>query len=1398
MIQNRTYIKSKTTRIHFPVVLVLAVFVLLFSSCLRDEFNTFPAPPDGTSGNKVTFFISVPKSSLPSTRSIAEGGVADNQVDSVTILLFDKNDDEEGLYRGFAKATAVSTPNSGDLARKSFTVVLPDGEFDALVIANANYIFDALLKKTADITTKDMAFFRTNLTATIIEKGASGYVKWNADPADAGFKPFPMAGHYYIPADRTSSLGTIFLSRMLAKVNVKLEKDYPVDANPNDIYRIEAIQVRNYNRTGNLISQKELSSETVVRSVFNDSQLNIPANPGYVDDADSVLTCTYSGGEIEKFIVGTDLVTTKDLFNYQCVDQIFLPEVLRSANAQNATCLLIQVYVPSLQELRWFRVNFRMPPSVGSDPAPVNLQRNFSYTVRITDIKGNGFVSSEEAYNALPEGMTTIIDAVDESDMNDITFDGRNELTVNKSLFVFYPNGGNQELKIFTDYIHGWKIEEINASWITYPTLEGAAGTTIPTNLSCGANPGGTLLTGTITITAGALRKTIQLIQAPTVPLITDAKVTGFTPYIGAFWKANQTGERLIRMPRPTDIGIQAATDGDWAAIVLEGRDWIQLDTVMTADKNVGWRTGATESSVADGNDVGFDARYTVMGDRDWVSGEMVDTIPQIYFRIGLNSQFTSTEDKPARYGVILLAYNNYTKLQRIWVRQGENDDYVFRPTDPVTTGGFTERTNAVRFSVYNLTARSLNQPVRATYRPDRESLEGYDNPTVLTEYPTQPGAFFQWSATGTAMRKAWDYTTPTSPGWVSFNPPKSDVWDVVGVDNETCPEGYRRPNVVRTDIPDDNMSVSEIHQSLYENPKNGGGPIVEADRNNATGYYADGFFDRREITSSLSGIANSSVSVSSDEVGYVGQLVYNTNNFASLFFPGAGGRGADGVLAGTGSESGTYLTTGRPLAYPGVWTFATFSTYQGSYNDCTPVRCVVDPEMGPPTPPKTPVEDILDVPLTDDNSIIPYIGAFWKDDQTGERLIHMDRPTTGDVTIADGKWTAQVLVGRDWIRLDTQPSTDSNIGWITNSYADPDMSGNDPAFDAAHPVESDKTWVRGVMSASTPRIYFRIGLTSELPTAAPRYGVVLLTYKDNTRSQRIWIRQGHQPDYMMREKDPILNGTYVGMARTAVVRFSPYNLTADILATSNTMPAVDIQGTVPAVNPGKFTEYPSQGGGIFTANWADAHAWAPYGSISASDFTLLSPAGTYTSPWNSNLYETCPKGYRRPYAGSTYTYDMSAQEKLNIMKEAEMQQSIYVSPDMNGPGYADSNLSIAGYYADGYFDRRKTDTPPNSGMPNSLVSRSTRNVAHSGVVMFNPNKDSYASLFFPYSGGRNSNTPEVSGAGTTGFYFTSSLWEDCRSPMMINFMGYESIFNTLSQWSEADDASSIRCVVDE
>jgi len=346
----------------------------------------------------------------------------------------------------------------------------------------------------------------------------------------------------------------------------------------------------------------------------------------------------------------------------------------------------------------------------------------------------------------------------------------------------------------------------------------------------------------------GGYSYTVKIFFKKSGDIVDDSLPGDLMTYVGAFWKHNQTGERLIRIARPTTGNNLAAADGAWTATVIVGNEWIILDKVMTTDVNVGWRTDVTpdEKNVDNGNDSGFDSAHPVTGTLTSVNGVLRASgtgyqpgDEYIYFRIGLTGALPNYPTVSARYGMVVLTYKNNTLIHRIWIRQGEGDDYL-------ATGSST------RWSPYNLA----------------------DNRNFVN-YPSQAGYFYQWINSLSFHPINPTTNVSTLPGWGSGSASGTGI---------ACPTGYDLPSG------GGNSDLSAL--------------VTLGTHTSTTptwGYYADGFFDRRKIVNSAGALsqANTAVSYNSANVAdpinanvaYVGRLFFNSTTNASLFFPAAGYR---------------------------------------------------------------------------------------------------------------------------------------------------------------------------------------------------------------------------------------------------------------------------------------------------------------------------------------------------------------------------------------------------------------------------------------------------------------------------------------------------------------------------
>jgi hypothetical protein len=415
------------------------------------------------------------------------------------------------------------------------------------------------------------------------------------------------------------------------------------------------------------------------------------------------------------------------------------------------------------------------------------------------------------------------------------------------------------------------------------------------------------------------------------------------TQWVGAFWRDNQTGERIIASKNNTA----------WSASVDDPSgvgSWLVLEA-----------NGGTDPALW--TDAPHDAEsYQVSGSATTVSGS-----GDILFRIGATSTNPNATDaaykypngsngKAPRYATITLTVG--TTDYKLFCRQGESADYVFTPTDTYNDPNHTDGTNILRslakkFSPYNLTGENLNDDNILAYSVGARGGSFID-------FPTKAGAFFQWSPNNN-ITYAYHPTQPNNVpvgDWSTYFP--FTYWDILKTTHETCPNGWRRPNDgvtnaaastpsdLTADYTQNNIYKSEMRQSLYAVPKNGTTAMPET-TGRAWGYYADGYFDRRPIVTGVgtSPLSKSAVSKDTKDVAYIGTLFFNAaNGNRSLFAPAGGYRGiSDGSLYMAG-DGGCYWSSSAYGTYTG-WDLYFYRGFAVEYNENRSsgfaVRCVAE-----------------------------------------------------------------------------------------------------------------------------------------------------------------------------------------------------------------------------------------------------------------------------------------------------------------------------------------------------------------------------------------------------------------------------------------------------------------------
>ena len=410
-----------------------------------------------------------------------------------------------------------------------------------------------------------------------------------------------------------------------------------------------------------------------------------------------------------------------------------------------------------------------------------------------------------------------------------------------------------------------------------------------------------------IMLNAGGLKREVTL----DARILTPPVAWSTTPYVGTFHRKTEVGERVI----------MGDHSGTWTASVDDptgSGSFVNLSLDYTEDPN--WYTNSP------GDPENYPVRYE---NKTIVTGK-----GKIFFRVGLSGT-TSTN----RYATITLTHSGGTS--KLYVRQGEDADYLMAPGDPDENNVAFTRSNAKKYSPYNLTTPK-SDPMNDLVDRKTLALRG----GWWTDYPTQAGSFFQWANTNSGFERIAYHPAGTLTG--TWNVTNHTAWAWNAGTHETCPIGYRRP----TGAAVSGTTTSEIGQSLLSN-------YGTNNLNNVVlGYYADGFFDRGAIQASANGFVNSTVSRTGNtsyDVAYKGALFFNPTTTSShynssVFIPAAGYRGTPGgvlrslgnnvyiwsSVQGTASDLGYDLVidTGIPILY-----YAESSSKPNTF----PIRCVAE-----------------------------------------------------------------------------------------------------------------------------------------------------------------------------------------------------------------------------------------------------------------------------------------------------------------------------------------------------------------------------------------------------------------------------------------------------------------------
>lgn len=378
------------------------------------------------------------------------------------------------------------------------------------------------------------------------------------------------------------------------------------------------------------------------------------------------------------------------------------------------------------------------------------------------------------------------------------------------------------------------------------------------------------------------------------------------------------------------------------------------------------------------------------------------------------------------------------------------------------------------------------------------------------------------------------------------------------------------------------------------------------------------------------------------------------------------------------------------------------------------------------------------------------YVAAFWKNDQTGERIIRAYEHNGSG-------WSARVVYGQDFIRI-------ANVDDRTQEEIQRTDAEN-------FQIQADDKWSTYIQqpyysythseARPMPQMAFRIALTSRNTSGKPRYGVVVLIspyargYPYNGQSIVVMVRQGQDADYIFEPTE-----TYNGAPRIYAQAFSPYGVTV-----SDT-----------TANPGgvNFADHKSMGGrGVFTTFPTQSGYRYQYGSdiaIHPTNPTVATPIHGYTYNYAAQYKEVCPAGYMTPV-----TDQAQSGMKHSFLYDLKSGETALRNP--------------LGLCADGFYDRHPRVSY--NGSFYQIIQAGVQS-AYPGIVRINP--ITKASIFIPRSTNRD-NGLGLLDDGETVFWGRIVAPEDSHKQAVFNVGANKSFATEIKYSKDRKGAFPARCV---
>ena len=407
----------------------------VFSASCTDELSSEVVPGGGGKGgeSEVTLKLQVPGTAAGAkTRAVTEE--EENEIDDLYVLAFkvDKDNNEE-TFDYYVAAKKMSTAGtSGELSTWTASLKVKDYRQTFVMIANAQGTTGKVNEQIAALAGNSVGHTKMQMLAKLTETLSEDEKTKGFNAASvANHHPFTMYGQTaatLITENGGHNL-TVSMHRIMAQVRVTFSGDAANDA------RFEAESVLLYN--------------------FNDRARVIPDNLG-VTGTDHVKTPTIPQGAVllPAKADGKESVPTYavDKAGKQIAHAIYLFETAQPKDGTELEkhvkrpCLIVKGKYQQEVTSCYYRVDLAKPDP-GGTMEYMDVMRNHSYNVTISNVTDRGHDTPQEALQSKPANITATVVAWDDAEMGDIDFDGQRVLGIGTMKYQLGKRGGNDLLQ---------------------------------------------------------------------------------------------------------------------------------------------------------------------------------------------------------------------------------------------------------------------------------------------------------------------------------------------------------------------------------------------------------------------------------------------------------------------------------------------------------------------------------------------------------------------------------------------------------------------------------------------------------------------------------------------------------------------------------------------------------------------------------------------------------------------------------------------------------------------------------------------------------------------------------------------------------------------------------------